>query len=517
MKFTNPYIKKNKFENILNSLFVNLLLLYSKVNKKTPTKPTQMNFLISSLTHNIKSIHTSYSLGSNQELSLSNIILWELVTMDNLDSLIDGLFRLKRQFTTSQMSSGIDWSNDILEFKDSILNSLLTESICNIEYIQFPKNHKLQPYIKNINIQLSSLTSTLISIQLTVSITPQFQTEINNIINDNNIPAKKLKFRKDKNIFNYNYWSVVSETLDSYKQKKINILLIELKFKILSELNKYVPLYFHSSQILAPSLELYKGKNITCDNKNTDKYLEYVGIHRGTLYQYSHYPSLMYTCEIYSNLFTLSEDNSSNNTIKILLNDFNENPLQNRKLILLFLSSYFARIISINTLVSLFDNNISKLKINLSDLLYNKKTSYKKLLKIRQTLETMSISLSIIQNEINDNDLDNDLHNILDTLQILPQFPKHDTMYFIKNTVIKNLDSIEKNFLSIKNLIDTSINLLSLTSNKRLTNISIFLSAFTVFLTIVTLFFTFLQLPNSNTTTFLNTLKTLLNFIKNLI
>lgn len=506
MKITHPFKsnRERKTDKLLNSFFTYCLLKYGKINKKVSSKHTQLGFLISSLNHPTR-FYKDYSLNSNQTVSLNNIALFELITMDNLDSLINGLFKIKKYFSSSDEYALYD---TLMGFKNSILNNSLGNILYNIGSISFPEDHKLHRYIQSINIHISSLTSTLLSLRLTINLSEIFQQEeIDTILNNHPNRKKRLYFRKDKCIFNYKYWSIATTSPDSYKKEQIEDVLTEIKFRILSEFNKYIPLYFYNYKTLCPSIESYSGKNLTnSSSNNIDEYLSYLGMNRFPSLFNSFFKSGEYEYRIYNNVFDICD-----NSIKILINNLNKTLITN---FIYELNNYYSNILYINGLIKMFNNDISKLKIDLSNLLYNSKTTYKNSLKIRRSLETMYINISIIKNEISPNTLDSDINYIYDLIEIKPNDINTDSLQYLKNITISNLNIIEKKFESYKQLIDTSINLLTLSSNKKLNNISLFLSIFTVLLTIITLIFTFLQFLNTDITTLLINFKSLLYYFK---
>lgn len=290
-----------------------------------------------------------------------------------------------------------------------------------------------------------------------------------------------------------------SKPEDEYKKTKINNLLIEIKFRFLKEMNRYVPLYFHETNVLAPSIEIFEGRNLK-DEKNTEPLLEYYGICRGEHILYD-------SNDNYEFYATFLNDLASSNTIKILSNSGQIDGLFSDSYLLRTLEEALGELMSINTLINRVDEKLAALKIDFANLIHKRHISYDKFIKLRFQLENMSNMLYVIKKEITESVFDANLMICCTIFNIKEEDVSECLFNFIKKLVESQLKKILDKIKQSNNMIDGFLSIYALSSDKKLSRKTVFLSWLTVILTIFTIYLTYKQI---NTTININPINDIL-------
>lgn len=491
MKITNPYSDKKKIlANNINLKIIGCILKIDEVRNalrkifsKRIKKSKKESFIVSGLKHRSKYENRIYKLNDGENIFLDNFIINEVVTVDRIEELISGLVKIKKKY---RFISGLDLSNFdyVYKFQENIMATFNVRSSVNVGAIEFSESNELSKYVKYIYIRINSITSTLLSLQLQVKITEAYQEEINKIINKTPNSTKKLIIRKNLNKFDIRNWGIQTKPDIYCKQNEISDILVELKYRILSDLNKHIPLYFHEAKILAPSIEVYSTTNIKF-NTETNNYLRYYGIERGENITYTNFDDKY---EIYSDIFNNSKNK---NSIKIVFNNKNEEQLvYTYEMKLEYIGRCIGEFLCISTFSKEFDRKLAGFKKYISRIIHNKNIDYKKIIELRLSLENAYSTLSILRQEINEEIYEENIEYILEVLNLEKKNFKNSTIDYVVRFAKENIEGSINKFREINEIIDRIINISTIKSNRKLTIITVILTIITTILTVLTIYVT---------------------------
>src|SRR5699024_6453645 len=74
----------------------------------------------------------------------------------------------------------------------------------------------------------------------------------------------------DRNVYTptlknfFRFWGEASYTSSSVKERMLEDLMLEIKWRALKEINRYFDLYFSNNKLVHPSMEVYKIELLSC-------------------------------------------------------------------------------------------------------------------------------------------------------------------------------------------------------------------------------------------------------------
>lgn len=494
MKEYNPYIDKKI--NMKRDININSTKVLFKALKKRNEIQKKFGFEINHTNkfnrwyesmNREKNISKIDKIDKNINLKITDIFIEDLITIDKLDLAKNGLNKFLNKF-----HAHIWTNNDILEdFVLDMKSNYKTGRWSNIGTAQFDNNHKLSKYIEYINLNLESFTSSLVRINIHINLKEKYAEELKSILDK--------EYEDVYSLFNYKGYSknifksinIRESNGETYRREDIQNKLIYLKYMVLNELSKYVPLYFHSRKIIPPSIEFFEGTLVFGDSsRELNSYLDGLGINKYIGFEYGRSKDSKW--EVYEEIF---KSNFDSNSMKFIVDkgkikeQWNGDFLGDKQDI----SEYIFIPLILETISKDIYNCLGQYKIKISKNI-KEKFKYKHLFNIRYEIEKASSTLRSLKHEIS-------------FVKLNKKKTKLETYFdFIEEENIVNnlfkssekiLNELEKDVDLNRKLIDDTISLLSIKSNRKAQNITIVLTVITVLLTIATLILTWISINNT--------------------
>ena len=481
MKYYNPY--ESKKDRIIKSMENKYLPnIYFKLLKTRKSIIEKIRKDINK--HNIFDMHydfmihdrkkTMAKLNDNQKIKLTDLVIEELVEIDNPNNLVECLHNILDDFG-SFLDRNTHNFEDIRLFINNAKVNYCSDSWINVGIIQFPENHELNKFIKNIQITLQSFTISHMRIMFFVELSDEYDEKITNILNNDYKDVCKVHIKKS--IKKYIHLSKKNGEL--FRKEDIQNILLYFKWKILKTISYYIPLYFFNENIIAPSLEFFEGKNIfgRCSDK-CESYLSNLGIPKGYFCDIYGYNNLS-IWEIYENFY---EGNFNYNSTKIILN---EDAIEYEVSILSEKQSIAKEIFKaliVNTIYNNLNYDMINCKISIKKYNINKR-NHKELFEIRYALEQKSILFDSIENYLENRNISIDVCTIKELLNIVNN---ESFINFLYEDNEMKMKSLKKDIKENKDLLDDIITLLNIRFNRTSQKITIILTFITMVLTVIT-------------------------------
>ncbi|WP_338659666.1 hypothetical protein QJR30_01560 [Paraclostridium sordellii] len=494
MKVYNPYIdKKIKIKRDTNikstEILFKALKKRNEIQKKLGIKINHTNKLnrwyeSMNRENNISEVDR---IEKDINLKITDIFIEDLIAIDKIDLAKNGLNKFLNKF-----HNHIWTNNDVLEdFVLDIKSNYKTGRWSNIGIAQFDDNHKLSKYIEYINLNLESFTSSLVRINIHINLKERYDEELKSILDHEYEDVYSLINYKgySRNIFKS--INVIESNGETYRREDVQNKLIYLKYMVLDELSKYVPLYFHSRRIIPPSIEFFEGKLVFGDSsRELNSYLEGLGINKYIGFKHGCSKDLKW--EVYEEIF---KTNFDSNSMKFIVDKekikerWNGDFLGDKQDI----SRYMFIPLILETISKDIYNCLGHYKIQISKNI-KEKFKYKHLFNIRYDIEKASSTLSNLIHEISFTKLNKK------KMKLETYFDFIEDKNIVNNlfrSSEKMLNELEKDIDLNRKLIDDTISLLSIKSNRKAQTITIVLTVITVLLTIATLVLTWISINNT--------------------
>lgn len=210
-----------------------------------------------------------------------SIVATDLVAKENIQELKKSLETFQFKFSTKKFLG--NFSNvDALENTINNLNNDVTDSNSwiNIGRFDFSSNFTLNQNIDYFDIKIMNFSSSFFAIQFKIFMSDERKKNLAKLINENyKGNNKKLSsyYKQKKNKSgSHKAYTVTSFDEDDIKRKKINEFIIEIKWILFNEINKYLSTHFHSVGVPPPSLNIFK-TNIDITSAKRSSFLRSIG------------------------------------------------------------------------------------------------------------------------------------------------------------------------------------------------------------------------------------------------
>lgn len=492
MKVYNPYIKKiDRIKSDFAVKSADILYGSIKLSKKNSIKINHRKLdSWEAVFRGKEKIKTIKTLAKNQYIDIEDCILEDLVTIDKINNLKRGLKKILKEFKSSS-SYFVNNSDEVEDFFNNIKTDYYWDRWIHVGEIEFPEGHPLSKQIKYIDISLENLTTSIIRISLYIKLKEEYNKEIRKIIESPYHDINEVHINKGVKDSFFDLISVSRINGDIYKNKEIQNSLIYLKWSVLKEFARYIPLYFYNKNLPSPSIEFFKGKEVFgSQNDEVIKYMKKLGIDKSCAGLYGYNIQSKY--EVYYENFH-TEFNS--NSLKFIYD--------NKKIDSIFQFGFLSsktemgrkilKYMSIETMCKSIYNILGDRKENLVKNTIGK-SKYKDLFHMRYEIEQSSAILKSLERYMNSSRLETSEYEMNEVLE----FKKSNS---IISEIFQNSKSIlielDKDIDLNRKLLDDTINLLSIKFNRKsqkrtitLTIITVVLTAITVVLTAITVWLT---------------------------
>lgn len=427
------------------------------------------------------------------DLDLVTLHVAEYIPIENVDKLNNGLRKLIRDNPHPYQFGQSEWVEQFCsEVKKSIRGGLWS----NFGFIELSENKNVSDFVKDIHIQGTHLSSSSIILQFVITPSEKFICKYKSILKSDITGSRSFDF-KLKNIFKF--WSGRSPSEDIVKNQKLEDLVIELKWRVMKEVQKYFPLYFTDNSLVPPGIELYQLNQTSCvyntlDGKKRSSFWHSIGmdtfindISKNGYWQlfdgresYLIDNSLKVTCN--SRIKQKSMFSSMESQITYTVNEFAE------LLLPIMVMREYA--------VALSEKIAIQQSITFSSI-GRRKTKYSKLINVRYELERNLHILKRFKNEIDDDYFNRVKAKINKLIQFELSRPKDyktsATELLIDNTnyIINETHDYSQHFAK---MIDDTVQLLEIKTNHSSRNWSFRLSIITIMLSLAATIFAGLSL-----------------------
>lgn len=514
LKITNP-ISKRRFtfkEKLQRKATLLLVPLINIVPTSSRVKNKRNNLLKFYQNHSEESIYKKKYINSkpdNVEVELVSINIGELLPVEEIKAFKSGMFHIYRDFERDFSRPSNDYDN-VMRFCEEMEGNLHSRSWSNLGGVKVPEGNKLHKYVKNIKFSASKISTS--SIVLVFNLTPSdtFLNSLDELMNKE-IKEETIFTTPLKKIFKSA--QAINYTKSQVKQRMMEDYLIEMKWHALSEINKYFKLYFFNTDIMPPNIEIYKTNQIYNDlsrkgGVKVNEFWESIGMEKNGI-----------NTEISnSGLFLLHSESNSykslDNKIKIVGNSNQKIPSGYTDYNSFFnysfqeLSLEALNVSVINTYAQYVSNQLASYQRMIYLVTKKRKLKYKKIIKIRHTLHQNIQILKRFKNEISNEDFERqkkDLKAYFEGFEIATSHPSGLKDFSWANKITYStpflINETHKHSENLKELLDDTVQLVEIGTNRSLRNWSFGLSMLTVFLTIMTtiiattsIVLTFLQL-----------------------
>ncbi|WP_202081590.1 hypothetical protein [Caldalkalibacillus salinus] len=510
IKIKNPYSKKRftlkeeaqkKFTRIVIP-WINKIPLKDDWNAKRRFIPQSLNRVRIDLEYQKRRFRTN-DIPKDVQVNLLSMRVAEYIPIENIDKLNKGLKRLFKVFKPKWYTNEISRIDDFCrEVKQSIHGSRWSL----FGNLVIDEKSELNNYVKQIRVNGTQISSSSVIIEFVIEPSDNYKKAYKELI-DRNVEEEKILTPKLKQFLTH--WGSRTPSNTMAKEKMVEDLLLELKWRTLKEINKYFDLYFYDNKLIPPSIEVYKISEMSCkykygEDEDINQFWDSIGMRD------SHYHEI--SKEGHWQLFANENDYLLDSSVKLTCNE-----IVPKKELYNSIDSqmvFFVEELALNLLPMLVMRNYT---LGLSKKIAEQQTStfksikkakpkYKKLINIRYELEQNLQILKRFKNEMGESEFDWMKAEILSGLRNFePARPRfHNKPWgemIVDNTsyLIERTDSLSKNFVQI---IDDTVRLLEIKTNNSLRKRTFWLTIFTVILSILATFIAatslYLQLSSEN-------------------
>ncbi|MDA2328241.1 hypothetical protein PDN49_27160 [Bacillus cereus] len=186
------------------------------------------------------------------DIDLISLYVAEYIPIENVDKLKRGLKKMVKNFPYP-LQYGQDEQID--KFCNDVKKSIHGGRWSNFGFIDFTKEENISDFVKHIHIQGTHLTSSSIILQFVITPSEKFTSEYKKLIEADIKVEPSFDFRFKKLL---KFWGGKSLAEDIVKNQKLEDLILELKWRTMKEIGKFLPMYFTDSKLIPPSIEIYK-------------------------------------------------------------------------------------------------------------------------------------------------------------------------------------------------------------------------------------------------------------------
>lgn len=170
-----------------------------------------------------------------------------MLPKEDLENYENGILKFKNICKKNTMPFDI---STVEENFNKMKNNAFGEAFYNIGHFNILNGNSLYKWVDSLQIVLSEFENYFIVIYQ-LNINKSTNNEIQEILNSSvSIPPV---FKKDNGLI-YLLGGEFSQTIKT----AIKNLVLEIKYKFITEMKKYVPVFFHNHELISPSLEVYE-------------------------------------------------------------------------------------------------------------------------------------------------------------------------------------------------------------------------------------------------------------------
>ncbi|EQM25336.1 MULTISPECIES: hypothetical protein [Bacillus] len=421
------------------------------------------------------------------ELDFLSLYVAEYIPTEHVDKLNRGLKKLIQKFPPKHQFEQLQHLEWLDEFCNGVKQSIHGGRWSNFGIIDIGKEPKLSKFVKQIHVYASHVTSSSVILQFVITPSDNFVREYKSIavsdIKEGSVFEPSFKnFSK--------FWKTGGLAYSIIKNQMLEDLIIELKWRTMSEINKYFDLYFTNNKLIPPSIEVYKLKQLSCtfkpeDNGKFNEFWRSVGM--DNLYDISK--------DGFWQLFSEGRDPYFIDcSLKVTCNTEidRESMFHSLEFQIVYLLQEFAQSLLPILAMREYALDVSKkmaIQQNETFLSIKKvKPKYKRLINVRFELEQNIQILKRFKNEISDNYFENVKAEIQKMTKFEPSRPQYGNI-LISERIIENasylIDKTYSHSHYFAKMIDDTAKLLEIRTNNSLRTFTFSLTITTVILSII--------------------------------
>jgi hypothetical protein len=439
-------------------------------------------------------------------VDLLSLYIAEYIPIENIDELNKGLRKLFKDFAPTRMNTN-DLSR-IDEFCKQVKQSIHSSRWSNFGFLEVPKDNDLRSFVSQIRVQASQVTSTTIIIKFIVEPSKEFLWEYEEIL-ESNVKDQTTFKPKLKKLFSY--WGASVSNGNRVKERLVEDLMLEFKWRTLKEISKYFELYFSQNGIVPPSIEVSKVNQLYSKfkyigNEQRNFFWESIGMKN-------------FNNEIskdgYWELHTKEGDYLIDSSIKLTCNAEipKEDMFYSIEVQIVYfveeLAKYVLPILVMRNYTIALSENIAKRQKKTYKSIKKEKPNYKKLINIRYELEQSLQILKRFKSEFGEDEfrriksrIARNLKNFEPTRKRTNFIPWGEAIVDNTSFLIERTNTHSNNFAKI---IDDTVRLLEIKTNDSLRRRTFWLTIVTVIVSVLAAVIAatslYLQLSDDNRTT----------------
>ncbi len=416
---------------------------------------------------------------SDVVVDFNNMIVLELVEKEYLDDFKSGISKLlkKNKLKNSLLFNNVD---RIRDFIDEVSTSYNIGGWSKLGYINFPDDNTLSNNIDYVEICALHFSPSLIAIYFNIKVTKNYIEEINNILLSNIKAQRLFSMPRIKNLFKYKIWGSGVISKDETKNILIVDIITELKYRVLKEVNRYMPLYFTANNILAPSLEVFN-TNINHNAKDNHHCWNSLGIdnYLGDL-------DVNGEWGLFLNKYKYNSDNFNFANYKLIFNVKTvESIYHDKEHYMFLLSSDIVKeiypVLLQDTYINHYEKCFSKLRNKIYKVIGKRNISYRKLLKYRYKYEIDIKMFKRLYREFNNKRFDKVLERFSkEVIDFNSKFRKHKAINLIYKSTLERFSILDADIEEIRNIIYQNTELATMKMNYKLSSKNLILTIITV-------------------------------------
>lgn len=271
IEIKNPHSQKRlSHKEKFNKKFTDLLVPYIKKIQLQEDCTVESKFVpkvLKSAREDISFWETSQwttEMPNDIELDLLSLYVAEYIPIENIDKLNKGLKKLIKKFP-ARYEHGQQERID--NFCNKVKQSIHGERWSNFGFIDIGKETTLTNFVKQLNVQACQITSSSVILQFVITPADHFLKEYKKVVK--NDVKDHIVFTPFTPYFRnfFKSWGISRVPSYTIKRNLLEDLLIELKWRTMKVISNYFDMYFISNNLIPPSINVYKLKQLTCKIK----------------------------------------------------------------------------------------------------------------------------------------------------------------------------------------------------------------------------------------------------------
>lgn len=503
IEIKNPYSRtrftlKDKFQRKFTEIAIPILKMIPH-GATSNEKPKYIPQFLYQMRQNIDYWNDDTSINSkpeNVDVDLLSIYVSEYIPIENVDKLNKGLKKVFKVYAPKAFNT--NHRSDIDAFCNKVKESINGGSWSNFGFLEIRKETELSKFVKQIKVHGTHISSSSIILEFIITPSENYLKEYKTLV-ENNVKSETVLTPSFKRFFSL--WSSKTTLGTTVKERLVEDLVLELKWRTLKEMSKYFDMYFTSNNLVSPSIEVYKVKQTSCrlkyeEYEQTNEFLESIGFDNSPYHEISK--------NGFWQLFSNERSQRLDSSVKITCNSEIQREEMFHSLDFQIVSyvQEFSRnllpILVMRNFVRDLSKRVSIRQKNTFTSIKKEKPNYHKLINIRYELEQNLHILKRFKNEISDSEFERLKKKVMNSIDDYePAVPNVSNKLWVEIIIDNTSIMIDKTYSHSQNfakIIDDTVKLLEIKTNNSLRKRTFWLTIFTVFLSLTATFIAGLSL-----------------------